>query len=243
MAIFGKKPLVAFWSALDSFRRFAGRLLFSTHLGEISASLVGLRKLSAPCSGKNLFQENPSLSLWFLSESVAISASSVSHPFRKNPSQGKNLYCQEKPMTLWENLCWEKFRKTHYLFEKDLFRKTHDFYWGKLFRKTHNCFWEKPILSVLRVGRSLGTLGSLQNHEYSVTCQTHASLLIQNQQVNSFYGSTKLFGLARPFPRLSGGPGVEFCQLGRLSCRWRCKLALMLLNSCHSLSIALSSTS
>ena len=34
-------------------------------------------------------------------------------------------------MALWENLYWEKFRKTHYLFKKDLFRKTHYFVRGK----------------------------------------------------------------------------------------------------------------
>ena len=51
--------------ALDSFRRFAGWLLFSSSLGEISASLVG-RCQEKPFLGKNLFlaalfQENPSL--------------------------------------------------------------------------------------------------------------------------------------------------------------------------------------
>ena len=133
--------------------------------------------------GQPLIQEKPSLG---------------KKPFRKNPWPfgktyiGKNSF--EKPIVY--------LRKTYLEKPTTLF--------GKNFQE--NPFGKKPILSVIRVRRYLGTLGSLQNHEYSVTCQTHASLLIQNQQVNSFYGSTKFFGPARLLPCLLGGPCVELVK-------------------------------
>ena len=143
-------------------------------------------------------------------------------------------------MAFWENLCWEKlFRKTHYLFEKDLFRKTHDLIGKNFLGKP---VWEKPILCILRVGPSLGTVGSLQNHKYSVwTCQTHASLLISlasnfflwvhgvlcaGVSLCLFVGWPLCGFLSvyrwRSFPYSLSGPCVEFLSNLVVVCRWRC---------------------
>ena len=176
---------------------FWGRLVASSCWGR----WLLLRLQSAVNSGKTLFREKTFV-------------------IRKNPwpfgktYSGKNSL--EKPIAYLRKTYLEK---PTMLFGKKLFRKTH-------LGKTYCLQSEDWSPSwTLVVGSSLGILGSLQNHEYSVTCQTHGCLLISDQQVDSLYESAEFFGLARPLPCLSGGPCVEFfCKFRRLSYGQRCRI-------------------
>ena len=58
-------------------------------------------------------------------------------------------------MALWENLLGESSLEKPVSYLRKTYLEEPTILLGKTFRKTRSCFWEKPILSVLRVGRYL----------------------------------------------------------------------------------------